>query len=82
MVVPHVTDQLFWGVSLQRRHLGRITRKRREVTSDEIARALRKLLDDTRVRDACAAARAIAAKEDGVSTAVREIETSHTAFKS
>ena len=75
VVVPHVADQFFWGSTLQRMHLGRMTCKRRKVSADEIAKALRKLLDDTRVRNACLEARDIAANEDGVSTAVREIES-------
>lgn len=75
IVVPHVADQFFWGATLRHMHLGTVTRKRRSVSADEIAKQLRKVMNNREVKLACEEARTIARSEDGVSRAVEIIES-------
>ena len=74
MVVPLGFDQQFWGSRLHAVGVAPAPIKRRDLTIDNLAKALRTMRDDTHMRDSAAALGVAVRAEDGTGVALARIE--------
>jgi sterol 3beta-glucosyltransferase len=74
LAVPLGFDQLFWGTRLEALGVSPAPIKRRDLTVDGLAAALRRMRTDAAMRDAAAALGGAVRAEDGVSEALHCIE--------
>lgn len=75
IVVPHKSDQPFWGQRVAELGVGPQPIPRTHLTADKLAGALRQALDDTSMRRRAAALGEKIRAEDGVANAVRVIQS-------
>ncbi|MCM0755689.1 hypothetical protein M7784_10575 [Desulfovibrio aminophilus] len=73
VVVAHMADQFFWGAELARLGAAGPGLKRLKLTSEQLARALKRVLDDPSMARRASELGAAMAREDGVAEAVRRI---------
>lgn len=75
VVVAHMADQFFWGSELERLGVAAPTQKRKSLTAEELAKAIRVMLNKPEMaKQASMLGRAVA-QETGVENAVRLIES-------
>ena len=73
VAVAHMADQFFWGAELARLGAAGPGLKRLKLTSEQLARALKRVLDDPSMARRASELGAAMAREDGVAEAVRRI---------
>jgi sterol 3beta-glucosyltransferase/vancomycin aglycone glucosyltransferase len=74
VIVPHATDQVFWGGLLYRRGLAPRPMDRRTVTVSTLARAIRTVLDSRSMQERAREIGGAMGRENGVASAVSYIE--------
>lgn len=73
--VPHISDQFFWAAELERLGVAPRPVKRKRLTARALAAAVRQALDDRAMTRRAGELGAAMAREDGVSQAVRLIQS-------
>ena len=75
VVVAHMADQFFWGAELERLGVAGRTQTRKGLTPEKLAKSIKQVLANPDMSKRAKAIGVVMAKENGVDTAVRLIET-------
>jgi sterol 3beta-glucosyltransferase len=75
IVIPHKSDQPFWGHRVAEKGVGPQPIPRKKLTAEKLANALRQALNNTTMRQRAATLGEQIRAEDGITNAVKVIET-------
>jgi len=77
IVIAHIPDQILWGIELKRIGIGAKVLRRRTVTPRKIARELKRILNDSSIKELAAKISKNLEDEDGVAKAVKIINNEY-----